>query len=36
MIYTHGEKGQALLRKCRRNAYIYANSQDLGEEYRDY
>ncbi len=36
MIYTHGEKGRALLRKCRRNAYIYANSQDLGEEYRDY
>ena len=36
VIYTHGEKGRALLRKCRRNAYIYANSQDLGEEYRDY
>lgn len=28
MIYTRGEKGKALLRKCRRNAYIYTSSAD--------
>lgn len=29
MVYTRGEKGKALLRKCRRNAYIYNSSEDV-------
>lgn len=28
MVYTRGEKGKALLRKCRCNAYIYQSSAD--------
>ncbi len=33
MVYTRGEKGKALLRKCRRNAYIYCSSEDVDSVY---